>query len=106
MTTPRNDRRTLQGTVISEKMDKSITVRVERTFKHPKYGKYVRSHKKYIAHDEKNEAHEGDEVEIAATRPLSKTKRWRLVRVVTKSRFELGAVHGGDVQSHIEEVTE
>lgn len=106
MTTTRNDRRALYGTVISDKMEKSITVRVERTFKHPKYGKYVRKNKNYHAHDENNEASPGDTVMISATRPLSKTKRWRLLRIVEKSRFQLGAVHGGDVQSHMEEVTE
>ncbi len=106
MTTTRNDRRTLRGTVTSDSMQKSITVLVERTFRHLKYGKFVRRHKKYMAHDEKSEAHVGDLVEIASTRPLSKNKRWRLVRVMTESKFEQGAVHGGDVASHLEEVTE
>lgn len=78
----RNSRRTLQGTVISDGMDKSITVRVERITRHPKYGKFVRRHKKYMAHDEENTAKVGDVVEIAATRPLSKSKRWRLSNVV------------------------
>ncbi|QDU68830.1 30S ribosomal protein S17 [Engelhardtia mirabilis] len=81
-TQTRNRRRLLQGVVTSDKMDKSITVLVERRFAHPKYGKFVRSHKKYHAHDELNEAHVGDTVEVAATRPLSKTKRWRLVRIL------------------------
>ena len=78
----RNSRRTLRGTVTSDRMEKTITVRVERTFRHPKYGKFVRRHSKYLAHDERGEATVGDTVEIAATRPLSKTKRWRLIRVL------------------------
>ena len=79
-------RRTLQGTVTSTKMANTITVQVQRTYKHPKYGKYVRKNKKYHAHDEREEAHDGDEVEIVATRPYSKIKRWRLVRIVEKAR--------------------
>lgn len=85
MTDARNTRRSLSGVVVSDKMDKSITVRVERLYRHAKYGKIVRRHDKYHAHDEKNEARLGDEVEIMATRPMSKTKRWRLVRVVSSS---------------------
>ena len=82
MTETRNARRTLIGTVASTKGDKTITVIVERTFKHPKYGKFVRKNKKYHAHDEKNEAGLGDLVEIVSTRPLSKLKRWRLGSIV------------------------
>lgn len=78
----RNLRQTLIGRVTSDKMAKTITVKVERTFKHPKYGKYVRRDKRYHAHDEGEVAGIGDLVEIASTRPLSKLKRWRLVRVV------------------------
>ncbi len=78
----RNLRATLIGRVTSDKMAKTITVLVERTHKHPKYGKYVRSNKRYHAHDEGELAGQGDMVEIAATRPLSKLKRWRLVRIV------------------------
>jgi small subunit ribosomal protein S17 len=85
MSETRNARRVLQGVVASAKMDKTIAVRVERTFAHPKYGKFVRSHKQYIAHDEQNSAQEGDTVEIIGTRPLSKTKRWRLSRIVETS---------------------
>jgi len=81
-TAARNLRATLIGRVTSDKMAKTITVKVERTFKHPKYGKYVRRDKRYHAHDEGEVAGIGDLVEIAATRPLSKLKRWRLVRVV------------------------
>jgi len=82
MTKTRNDRRILSGVVESNKLDKTVTVVVERTFKHPRYGKYVRKRKKYHAHDEKNEAGVGDVVEIGSTRPLSKLKRWRLTRIV------------------------
>jgi small subunit ribosomal protein S17 len=76
--------RTLTGTVVSNKMDKTITVLVERTYKHPKYGKYVRKHERYHAHDEKNEAGPGDKVELMECRPLSRLKRFRLVRVTEK----------------------
>ena len=77
----RRDRRTLTGVVTSTKMNKTLTVLVERTFRHQKYGKYLRRQKKYHAYDEREEAGVGDVVEIAATRPLSKLKRWRLVRI-------------------------
>ncbi len=83
MEATRNSRRTLQGTVSSDKMDKTITVRVERVFPHPKYKKYIRVHKKHHAHDEENQAKVGDIVEIVECRPLSKIKRWRLVSVVS-----------------------
>ena len=76
------NRRVLQGTVHSDRMQKSVTVDVERRYKHPKYGKYVVQTRRYAVHDEKNEAHAGDRVEIAETRPLSKRKRWRLLRIV------------------------
>ncbi len=82
MTEIRNTRRTLLGTVTSTKGSKTITVLVTRTFKHAKYGKYMRRQKKYHAHDDKEVAGDGDVVEIAATRPISKLKRWRLVRIV------------------------
>ena len=85
MTESRNARRVLQGIVDSAKGDKTITLFVERTYKHAKYGKYLRKRKKYMAHDEKNEAGVGDTVEVASTRPLSKLKRWRLVRIVEKA---------------------
>ena len=81
----RNERRTLQGTVVSDKMDATITVRVERTVKHPRYLKYIRRHKKYTAHDASGEARTGDVVEIVETRPVSKTKRWRLEQVIRKA---------------------
>ena len=73
--------RTVTGKVVSDKMDKSITVMVERKEKHPVYGKYVKRSTKLHAHDEKNECQVGDWVTIAETRPLSKTKTWSLVRI-------------------------
>ena len=82
MTETRNSRRTLQGMVTSTKGSKTITVLVTRTFKHAKYGKYMRRQKKYHAHDELEQAGYGDLVEIAATRPISKLKCWRLVKVI------------------------
>ena len=77
--------RTTQGVVASDKGDKTIKVVVEFQYKHPKYGKYMKRRTVLHAHDEKNEAREGDTVEIAECRPLSKTKHHRLLRVVTKA---------------------
>ncbi|QSX33462.1 30S ribosomal protein S17 [Shewanella avicenniae] len=77
--------RTLQGKVTSNKMDKSITVAVERQVKHPIYGKYVKRTTKIHAHDETNQCNEGDIVTISQCRPLSKTKSWTLVEVVSKA---------------------
>jgi len=74
-----------EGVVVSDKMDKTIAVECKRLVKHPRYGKYIRKRTIYKAHDEKNQAQVGDEVEIMETRPLSKTKCWRLVRIVKKS---------------------
>ena len=85
MSETRGTRRVLQGIVMSTGMDKSITVRVERRYKHPKYGKYLSAHKKYLAHDEEGQAGVGDIVQISESRPLSKHKRWRLVEVVIKA---------------------
>ncbi len=82
MTTTRNRRRIVEGVVTSEKMAKTITVLVTRTYRHAKYGKYLRKHKKYHAHDERGEAHVGDRVEIEECRPMSRLKRFRLLRVV------------------------
>jgi len=81
----RQKRKVLQGIVVSDRMQKTITVDVERVFRHPKYGKYVRRHKKYHAHDENREARVGDVVEIAECRPLSRLKRWRLLRVLERA---------------------
>jgi small subunit ribosomal protein S17 len=83
-TIDRNLRKTKLGVVSSNKMDKTIVVNVERKVKHPLYGKFVKKSTKFHAHDEKNECSIGDTVRIMETRPLSKTKRWRLVEVVEK----------------------
>ncbi len=77
---------TLTGRVVSDKMDKTVTVLVERRVKHPLYGKVVTRSAKYHAHDEANECKEGDLVEIVATRKLSKTKAWRVSRLIEKAR--------------------
>jgi small subunit ribosomal protein S17 len=81
----RGNRKERMGEVISNKMAKTIIVRVERRFPHPKFKKVITGYKKFYAHDEKSEAKVGDRVRIEETRPLSKTKRWRLVEVVKKS---------------------
>ena len=80
----RNLRKERIGVVVSNKMDKSIVVAVERKEKHPMYGKFVKKTTKFVAHDEKNECSMGDTVRIMETRPLSKTKNWRLVEIVEK----------------------
>ena len=80
----RNLRKERIGIVVSNKMDKSIVVAVEIREKHPIYGKFVKKTTKFVAHDEKNECSEGDSVRIMETRPLSKTKNWRLVEIVEK----------------------
>jgi small subunit ribosomal protein S17 len=82
----RNLRKTRTGVVSSNKMTKTITVAVERKVKHPIYGKFVKKTTKFHAHDEKNECTIGDIVKIMETRPLSKTKRWRLVEVIEKAK--------------------
>ena len=81
----RNNRKERIGTVVSDKMDKTITVRVERIARHPVYDRSVKTATKFKAHDEANIAKMGDVVRIQETRPLSKTKRWRLVEVIKKS---------------------
>ena len=85
-TEKRNYRKTRQGIVVSDKMDKGIVVRIDRTMRHPLYGKTVRTSSKLHAHDESNNAHVGDVVSVMETRPLSKTKRWRLVEVVERAK--------------------
>ena len=80
----RGARKERLGRVVSDKMDKTIVVKVERRFAHPRYKKVVRSFNKFYAHDEKNEAKAGDTVLIEETRPLSKLKRWRLTKVVER----------------------
>lgn len=86
MTEERNRRKVRIGVVVSDKADKTITVSVQRQEVHPKYGKIIRLNKKYKAHDEKNESRIGDTVRIMETRPLSKTKCWRLVEIVEKAK--------------------
>jgi small subunit ribosomal protein S17 len=82
----RNARKERIGVVVSNKMDKSIVVRVERRLKHPKYGKFVKRSTKFMAHDENNECQIGDTVRIMETRPLSKIKRWRLVEIIERAK--------------------
>lgn len=82
----RNMRKQRVGYVVSNKMEKSISVSVERRLKHPMYGKFVKKNKKFLAHDEKNECQIGDLVRIVETRPLSARKRWRLVEVLEKAK--------------------
>ena len=80
----RNLRKERVGLVVSNKMDKSIVVSIERKVKHPKYGKFVKKTSKFVVHDETNTCSIGDTVKIMETRPLSKTKNWRLVEVLEK----------------------
>lgn len=82
---PRGRRNEVVGVVVSDKMNKTISVNVERLVKHSKYEKYLRTSSIYKAHDEKGEAKVGDQVRIASTRPLSKTKRWKLVEIVKRA---------------------
>ena len=82
----RNLRKERIDVVVSNKMEKSIVILVERKVKHPKYGKFVKKSTKFMAHDEKNEANIGDTVRIMETRPLSKNKCWRLVEIVEKAK--------------------
>jgi small subunit ribosomal protein S17 len=82
----RNLRKERTGLVVSNKMDKSIVVQIERRYKHPVYGKYVKKTNKFIAHDEKNDCNIGDTVRINETRPLSKTKNWRLVEILERAK--------------------
>jgi len=82
----RKNKKTRIGIVTSTKMDKSITVSVERKLRHPIYGKYVKKSKKFLAHDEKNECNEGDLVKIIESRPLSKRKRWVLKEILERAK--------------------
>jgi len=82
----RNFRKEKTGVVSSDKMEKTIIVAVERRFKHPLYGKFVKKTSKFAVHDEKNDAHKGDTVVITETRPLSKTKCWRLVKILERAK--------------------
>ncbi len=83
----RGSRKTRVGKVVRDKMDKSRVVAVERTMRHPLYGRIIRRTKNYKVHDENNESRVGDKVKIMETRPLSKQKRWRLVEVVEKTKL-------------------
>ena len=84
--TPRKTRKERIGVVKSAKMDKTITVMIQRQVKHPMYGKYLKKTSKLMAHDEDNDAGEGDTVRIMETRPLSKHKRWRLVEILERAK--------------------
>ena len=88
--------RTVIGTVVSDKMNKTIVVQVERKVKHPLYGKYVRKFSKMYAHDEENICHVGDLVMIEQSRPISKTKRWKLVEILKK---EVGVQHDSNANN-------
>ena len=81
----RGVRKTLVGTVYSDRMDKTVVVMIERLVKHPRYKKYVKRRAKYKAHDERNECHTGDTVSIIETRPLSREKRWKVKEVIKKA---------------------
>ncbi|MGE0637219.1 MAG: 30S ribosomal protein S17 [Bacteroidia bacterium] len=85
-TVKRNLRKERVGIIVSDKMDKSIVVAVERKVKHPMYGKFVKKTSKFVAHNEKNECKIGDTVKIEETRPLSKTKNWRLVEILERAK--------------------
>ena len=82
----RNLRKERIGVVVSNKMDKSIVIEVNRKVKHPKYGKFVKKSSRFMAHDEKNECNIGDTVRIMETRPLSKNKCWRLVEIIERAK--------------------
>ncbi len=86
MENTRNLRKTRVGRVVSDKMDKTVVIAIEDNVKHPTYGKIIKRTTKIHAHDEKNECGIGDRVEVMETRPLSKTKRWRLVQIIEKAK--------------------
>lgn len=86
MTEERNLRKTRVGVVVSDKMDKTITVDVERKLRHPFYSKFIKKNKKFVAHDETNDCNAGDTVRIMETRPISKRKRWRLVEIIERAK--------------------
>ena len=85
-TLERGARKSRTGMVVSDKMDKTVLVRIDRQMRHPLYGKIVRRSSKLAAHDEANDAHVGDMVRVMETRPLSKTKRWRVVEIVERAQ--------------------
>jgi small subunit ribosomal protein S17 len=82
----RSQRKERVGVVVSDKMDKTVSVAIERQIKHPIYGKFIKKTTKLMAHDENNEAGVGDTVRIMETRPLSKSKRWRLIEIIEKAK--------------------
>jgi small subunit ribosomal protein S17 len=82
----RKERKQRVGRVVSDRMNKSITVAVDRQIKHPIYGKFITKTTKYMTHDENNDAHIGDTVRIMETRPLSKNKRWRLIEIIERAK--------------------
>lgn len=82
----RGNKRTIQGVVVSNKMDKTVVVLTERLIKHPKFHKYLRQHKKYKAHDENNGCNIGDTVLIVESRPISKEKRWRVREILERAK--------------------
>ena len=86
MEVQRNLRKTRVGTVVSNAMEKSISVQVERRLRHPIYGKFVKKTKKFMAHDENNDCNVGDKVRIMEIRPMSKNKRWRLVEIIERAK--------------------
>ncbi len=81
----RNLRKTLQGTVVSDKMDKTVVVRIERLVPHPRYKRYHKLNNKVVAHDAENSCRTGDIVKVMATRPMSKSKRWRILEIVKRA---------------------
>jgi small subunit ribosomal protein S17 len=97
-TEERGQRRSAVGVVTSDKMNKTRRVEIPRLVKHSRYGKYIKRRTICHVHDEQNESHTGDTVEIMETRPLSKTKHWRLVRVVTKGPQAVGTAVEGEVK--------
>jgi small subunit ribosomal protein S17 len=86
--TERGSRKSLAGTVVSNKMEKTALILVERLTKHKIYGKYIRRHSKYMAHDPQNKCRIGDKVRIVESRPISKRKRWQVMEILTKGNIE------------------
>ncbi len=97
-----NRRKVRVGVVVSDKMDKTVVVRVTREFRHPLYGKRVQKSKKYMAHDENNECRTGDIVKIMETRPLSRHKRWRVVQIIERAK-RIGEEEANTSQQKAEE---
>ena len=82
----RGAKKTLEGIVVSDKMDKTVVIRVERLIKHPRTGKYIRRKAKFMAHDDKNECKVNDKVQIVQTRPISKHKNWRVLKILERAQ--------------------